>query len=294
MNIISKIQVSMMDLIPRLDTHSSTIIKDFIRDRFEEAGASCVVIGLSGGLDSALALGLVVQALGPARVRAIFMPYGELSGPDRDFSVKAAEAFGVELIEKDIGNMVDSIPFEMEGMVKGNAQARTRMVLLYTIANMENGLVIGTSNKTELLLGYFTKYGDGGADLYPIGDLYKTQARLLAKDIGVPQEIIDRPPSAGLIKGQTDEGELRLPYPIIDQVLYGLLRDMDPEDIADRVDLTTTTVDEMDRAGFDPPLTEERILDIIASVKRAKHKRWSLIVPKIEIATVGLDLRERW
>ncbi len=284
----------MMELKPRLDEHSRTIILDFIKDRFREAGSSCAVIGLSGGLDSSLVLGLTAEAIGPENVKAIFLPYGDLGGNDRDFARMSASAFDVELQEIDITPIIEAIPLEMEGMVKGNAQARARMMVLYTLSNKYNGLVMGTSNKTELLLGYFTKYGDGGADLYPIGDLYKTQVRELSREIGVPQEIIDRPPSAGLVKGQTDEADLRLPYPVIDQVLFGYLRDMDLQEIADRIDLTTTTVDEMDRSGFEPPVTEEDVSGIISAMKVSKHKRWSLIVPKLEIATVGLDLRERW
>jgi len=284
----------MMDLVPKLNRHSRKIMIDFIRDRFREAGSRLAVIGLSGGLDSSLTLGLVAEAIGSDRVRSLFLPYADLSGPDKEFSKRAAEAFNVEHTEMDITRVVDAIPMAMDGMVKGNAQARARMMVLYALANKEEGLVIGASNKTELLLGYFTKYGDGGADIYPIGDLYKTQARELAAEIGVPGDILERPPSAGLMKGQTDEGELMIPYPIIDQILYGYLRDMAPGSIVDNIDYTTTSVDEMDRAGFDPPLTEETVNEVIDMVKRSRHKRWSLAIPKLEISTSGLDLRERW
>lgn len=284
----------MMDLVPKLNRHSRTIVIDFIRDRFDEAGSKQAVIGLSGGLDSSLTLGLLTEALGPERVRSFFLPYKDLSDPDRIYSKKAAGEFNVDHVELDITSIVDSIPFKLEGMVKGNAQARARMIVLYAVANKENGMVIGSSNKTEILLGYFTKYGDGGADIYPIGDLYKTQAREMAREIGVPDEILERPPSAGLVKGQTDEGELRLPYPIIDQILYGYLRDMDPESIVDNIDYTTTSVDEMDRARFEPPLTWDLVNGVMAKVKGSRHKRWSLAIPKMEISTSGLDLRERW
>lgn len=284
----------MKDLVPRLDPQSRTIIVQFIRERFDEAGASTAIIGLSGGLDSALVLGLTVDALGKDRVKAFFLPYGDLGTRDREFAVLASDVFGTNMEEIDITTMVDSVPFHLEGMAKGNVQARVRMTLLYAKSNLLNGLVVGTSNKTELLLGYFTKYGDGGADIYPIGDLYKTQARTLAAEIGVPGEIIEKIPSAGLVEGQTDEGELRAPYPVLDQVLFGHIRDVDPETIADSIDYTTTTVEEMDRAGFEPPITTEKVLQIIEAVKRSRHKRWSLAVPKVEMATVGIDLRERW
>jgi NAD+ synthase len=284
----------MIDLVPKLNKHSRAIVVDFIEDRFSEAGTSSAVIGLSGGLDSSLTLGLLTEALGSEKVRSIFLPYGDLSSPDRGFSQKAAKAFDVEHEELDITAIVDAIQLDLDGMIKGNAQARARMMVLYAVANKENGLVIGPSNKTEILLGYFTKYGDGGADIFPIGDLYKTQARQMAAEIGVPTEIIERPPSAGLIKGQTDEGELRMPYPIIDQILYGYLRDMDAGSIADNIEYTMLTVDEMDRAGFEPPLTEDMVIGVISRIKNSRHKRCSLAIPKLELSTSGLDLRERW
>ncbi|MGA1820186.1 MAG: NAD(+) synthase [Thermoplasmatota archaeon] len=284
----------MKDLVPRLDPQSRTIIVQFIKERFEEAGSSTAVIGLSGGLDSALVLGLTAEALGRDRVKPFFLPYGGLNEKDREFAILASNTFGTPMDEFDITPMVDSVPFQLEGMAKGNAQARVRMTLLYAKSNILNGMVVGTSNKTELLLGYFTKYGDGGADIYPIGDLYKTQVRALAAEVGVPAEIVVRPPSAGLMAGQTDEGELRAPYPVLDQVLFGHIRDVDPDMIADSIDYTTTTVEEMDRARFEPPITTERVLQIIGTVRKSRHKRWSLAVPKIEMATVGIDLRERW
>jgi NAD+ synthase len=284
----------MLDLIPRLHSHSRVIVRDFISDRFRESGASIAVIGLSGGLDSAVAMYMATEALGSSRVTAVFLPYGKLNDTDRNFAKEAVEGAGVELREVGITSFVDSLPLETEGMAKGNVQARARMIVLYAMANRENGLVVGTSNKTELLLGYFTKYGDGAADIYPLGDLYKTQLRSLAEELGIPRSIIDRPPSAGLFEGQTDEGELHLPYPILDQILYGYQRDLSPGDIADVVDHTTTTVEEMDRSGFEPPLSTGSVENVISRVQKSRHKRWSLAVPKLDISTPGFDLRERW
>ncbi|MBN1540370.1 MAG: NAD(+) synthase [Candidatus Thermoplasmatota archaeon] len=284
----------MKDLVPRSDPYNRRVIVDFMIDRFREAGAETAVIGISGGLDSSLALGLTVEALGRERVKGYFLPYGDLGNIDRVHALSVSDAFGTELAEIDITNIVDSVPFPMDGMVKGNAQARARMLVLYARANLQNGLVIGTSNKTEFLLGYFTKFGDGSADLYPLGDLYKTQVRMLAEEVGVPRTIIERPPSAGLIEGQTDEGELRIPYPILDQVLYGHIRDLDPETIADNIDYTTTTVEEMDRAGFEPPISTDGVKGILGTVWRMRHKRCPFAVPKLEMGTVGLDLRDGW
>jgi NAD+ synthase len=284
----------MRDLIPRLHKHSRVIIRDFISERFRDVGSSLAIIGLSGGLDSAVALYMAAEALGSSGIKAFFMPYGKLNDTDRAYSREAADGAGVELQEIDITSFVDSLPVETEGITKGNVQARSRMIVLYALANRENGLVVGTSNKTELLLGYFTKYGDGAADIYPLGDMYKTQLRALALELNVPHSIIDRPPSAGLSEGQTDEGELQLPYPILDQILYGYQRDMDPGDIADTMDYSTTTVEEMDRSGFEPPLSTGRVEDVISRVNRSRHKRLSLAVPKLDISTPGFDLRERW
>ncbi|MBN1538554.1 MAG: NAD(+) synthase, partial [Candidatus Thermoplasmatota archaeon] len=125
-------------------------------------------------------------------------------------------------------------------------------------------------------------------------DLYKTQVRELARELNIPPGIIERPPSAGLVKGQTDEGELGLPYPILDQILYGYLRYLNASEIAALLDYSTTSVEEMDRSGFEPPISTEGVERVISRVHLSRHKRCPLAVPKIEISTPGLDLRERW
>jgi NAD+ synthase len=283
-----------MELLPRPISHTEKIIEQFISSRFEMSKADTCLIGLSGGLDSAVVLKFLVRSVGKERVRAFFLPYGNLSDKDRAHSQEAAGSCGVELSEIDITPVVESIPFKTEGMVKGNLMARARMLVLYTYANLHNGLVVGTSNKTELLLGYFTKYGDGAADIYPIGDLFKTQVRTLASEIEVPESILNRPPSASLVEGQTDEGELGIPYPILDQVLNGHLRRMTTSDIADNIDHSAANVNDMDRAGFEPPVTDEMVERIIDMVRRSRHKRLSLVIPKVQTNTVGVDLRERW
>ncbi|MEA3558084.1 MAG: NAD(+) synthase [Candidatus Thermoplasmatota archaeon] len=283
-----------MNLLPGYDQHSMTIIGQFIRDRIYGSGMKKLVIGISGGLDSAVVLKIAAEMIGPDNVSAFFLPYGHLSEKDRPFAEKAAWSAGVKLNSVDISPVVQAIPLEMEGMVLGNAQARARMVFLYSHANRDRELVLGTSNKTELLLGYFTKYGDGGADIYPIGDLFKTQVVQMASEMGMPEEIIERPPSAGLLDDQTDEGEIGLPYPILDQILMGYLSSLTVEEIVDGIDHTTITVDQMDRSGFSPPITEEAVKGIFQTIARSRHKRWPLAVPKIGGSTVGLDLRERW
>lgn len=283
-----------MDLVPSLGRHTEAIVGKFIQERVNESGAEGVVIGVSGGLDSAVILQLAASTLGPERVSGLFLPFGDQGDMDEEYAWKASKNAGIKLTTLDISSMVGSIPVEMEGMTLGNAKARARMLILYANANKYDRLVIGTSNKTELLLGYFTKYGDGAADIYPIGDLFKTQVRTLARQIGVPEEIVDRPPSAGLIKGQTDEGEIGLPYPVIDQILVGYLRSLNAGEILDRLDMSIVDLDEMDRSGLDHPLELSHVLGIFDMVASTKHKRCSLAIPKVGGSTVALDFRERW
>lgn len=283
-----------MELKPGIIPHAERIIEQFITERFTSASSEKAVIGLSGGLDSAVILSFLVSTIGKDRVAAFFLPCGKLSGPDRDFAFESAESCGVKLEEVDITPIVDAVPLKAEGMARGNLMARARMIYLYGYANINNGMVIGTSNKTELLMGYFTKYGDGAADIYPIGDLFKTQVRSMARDLDVPASVIERPPTAGLIQGQTDEGEMGIPYPILDQILMGYLGSLSPESIADNIDHTIITVEEMDRSGFNPPVDEDIVRRIIDVVERNRHKRMSLAIPKVQTSTINLDLRERW
>ncbi|MGA1822878.1 MAG: NAD(+) synthase [Thermoplasmatota archaeon] len=283
-----------MNLVPPPVKDARQIITQFIRSRVEMADASGVVVGLSGGLDSAVSMSLAVSALGPERVFPIFLPYGDLGSDDLKYARRAAESVGCGLRIIDISPVVDSIPLETDGMVKGNIQARARMIILYAAANMENLLVLGTSNKTELMLGYYTKFGDGASDMNPIGDLLKTQVRHLAAEIGIPDDIISRTPSAGLIRGQTDEGELKLPYPILDQIIRGYLQSLPVRRIAENVDCTTATEAEMKRAGFEPPLKDDDVESIIGVIRGSMHKRSCTPIPKLGSSTIGVDLRERW
>lgn len=283
-----------MDLMPVFHKHTQKIIEQFIKDRFKSSGVERVTLGISGGLDSSVVLKLASNVLGPERVSGFYLPYGAADKKDKTYAEMAAVSAGIELKEEDISPMIEPIPFKMEDMVLGNAQARVRMIVLYTYANKENALVIGTSNKTELMIGYFTKYGDGAADLYPIGDLFKTQVISLAENIKIPEEIIHRAPSPGLLEGQTDEGEIGLPYPLIDQILVGYLHHMPAGEILDGIDHTCVDVDQMDRAGFSPPVTENDVSSMIRRIRSSRHKRWPLQVPKIGGSTPGIDLRERW
>jgi NAD+ synthase len=279
--------------VPDAPAETGNIVSHFLRDRLDTSGCKGFVLGLSGGLDSALVLRLAVDPVGPGKVHPVFLPNGPLSSPDRQFAMMAADVTGCELKEIDIAPLFNAFPVRKAGIVDANLQARLRMSVLYSIANRDGLLVLGTSNKTELMLGYFTKFGDGGSDLCPIGDLLKTQVRSLASKVGVPREIIDRPPTAGLVKGQTDEGEIRMPYPVLDRIIIGYLRGYDPLKILEGIDITVCSKEELSRSGIDR-LTENDVRRIVEMIDGSRHKRDPLIIPKIGSDTIGIDLRERW
>jgi len=198
-------------------------IVDFIRQESAGAGFDRAVIGLSGGIDSATSCFLAVEALGAENVLALRLPY-RTSGPDTLADAQAViDLLGVPSDTVDISPMVEPLcerfP-DMGAVRRGNVMARTRMIVLYDQSAAWNGLVVGTGNRTEALLGYTTLYGDSACAYNPVGDLYKTQLRQLAAALGVPQQIIEKPPSADLWPGQTDEGELGFTYAAVDHVLY--------------------------------------------------------------------------
>lgn len=202
----------------------------FIKNKVHEADASDAVIGLSGGIDSSLTAYLSVEALGAENVLGLLLPEKNVtSEQDVEDALKIVEILGIKHKLIDISEVLRSysstIPdFDKKNLIpNGNLKARIRMCILYYHANLMNRMVIGTGNKTELLLGYFTKYGDGGVDIEPLGCLYKTQVRGLAKHIGVPSRIIDKIPTAGLWPGQTDEGELGVTYEVADRILTMLV-----------------------------------------------------------------------
>lgn len=205
-------------------------ITAFICKKVQEAGASGAVIGLSGGIDSALTAYLSVEALGQDKVLGLLLPEkGITSEQDIDDAMEVARLLGIEHKTLDISKILSSFSsaitdFDKNNLLAcGNLKARTRMCILYYHANLMRRMVVGTGNKTELLLGYFTKYGDGGVDIEPIGGLYKTQVRALSRYIGVPVRIIDKTPTAGLWSGQTDEGELGVTYETADKILTMLV-----------------------------------------------------------------------
>jgi len=197
-------------------------IVTFIQEYFEQAGISCAVMGLSGGIDSSLVATLACEALGPENVRGLLMPVdaGKDTKNVKDAS-DLAESLGMSYELFEIGPAVRAYDALNLGKVAlGNLMARLRMVAWYAVANSQNGLVIGTGNKSEILIGYFTKYGDGGVDIQPIANLYKSNVWGLARHVGIPAHIVEKTPSAGLWANQTDEGEIGISYPELDSILY--------------------------------------------------------------------------
>ena len=223
----------------------ATEIAEWLKQRKDESGADRFVLGLSGGIDSAVVAGLCARAAGADRVLGVIMPSG--SNPDdAEQARKVAEAFGIKTITVDLTSLADSFYGSVpsgerlfadtlredigaglearEQLAVANVRPRLRMITNYYLANLSRGIVVGTGNKSEAMIGYFTKYGDGGVDLFPIIDLYKHEVRAVAAAIGVPQSVIDRPPSAGLWQGQTDEDEIGLTYAQLDEALTAIER----------------------------------------------------------------------
>ena len=252
-----------------------TILTGFLRTEIGRMGFAHAVVGLSGGIDSALSCFLVAEALGPQNVLAVRMPY-KTSAPDSlAHAGLVIDVLGVQSLTVEITEMVDPLFAKFPGMSdrrKGNIMARARMVVLYDQSEAFRGLVVGTGNKTEILLGYTTVYGDSASALNPIGDLYKTQIRQLARAVGVPEPILQKAPSADLWSGQTDEGELGFTYADVDQLLYLLIdQRYSPEDLVD--------------AGF----PEAFVRSVIERVRRNQFKRVLPLVAKLSNRTVGYD-----
>jgi len=264
---------------PQLRELTKEVIVEFIKDKVQESGGNGVVVGLSGGVDSAVTSMLCAEAVGPKKVLNIFMPYKTTQAQDRKdaeiFSKQFGMGFKVVDITPAVESLIKMLPELNRKQLLGNAMARCRMIILLHHAKLMDRVVMGTSNKSELLVGYFTKFGDGGADFCPIGDLYKTEVRELAKQIGVPQKIIEKVPTAGLWEGQTDEGEMGIAYEDLDQILIGFELNLSTEDIVHRTKLS------------------EELVDKVWKMHRASvHKRKTPLIPKLGYRTIGLDWRE--
>jgi NAD+ synthase len=205
-------------------------ISRWIRDQVEAAGAAGVLVGLSGGIDSAVVAVLARRALGD-NVLALLLPCHSLAEDERD-ALLVAEAFGIRREQVDLSPVYDVFLCQLPDagqMCQGNLKPRLRMAVLYYFANKLNYLVAGTGNKSERSMGYFTKFGDGGADFLPIGDLTKSQVRKLAEELEIPPRIIDRPPGAGFWAGQTDEEEMNIRYEDLDKIIISLEKKKEPK-----------------------------------------------------------------
>ncbi len=267
-----------MDIAARLRINpalAEKIIVGFIRDAVHKAGFRRAVIGLSGGLDSAVSAFLTARALGPQNLLALRMPYATSSADSMADAQQVIDLLGLQSMTIPITPYV--APFferfeDIDPVRRGNVMARMRMIILYDQSAAFDALVMGTSNKTETLLGYTTLYGDNAAAMQPIADLYKTQVRQLAHALGVPRRIIDKPPSADLWAGQTDEDEIGYTYEQLDQLLY-LLVD------------ARYTVAEAVAEGFPHRMVEE----VWRRVRANHYKRTMPAVAKLSLRTVGHD-----
>jgi NAD+ synthase len=251
------------------------ILTDFIRSEITRAGLEHAVVGVSGGVDSSLTCFLAAEALGPQNVLAVRMPYKTSSPDSLEHAQQVIDLTGVRSITIPITDMVDPLfarfP-DMDAVRRGNVMARERMILLYDQSAAFKGIVVGTGNKTEILLGYTTLYGDAACGINPLGDLYKTQVRQLARAMGVPEVIVAKAPTADLWKGQTDEGELGFTYAEVDRLLYLLVdQRYSPDDCVD--------------AGF----ASSFVNTVVERIRRNQFKRMLPPIAKVSNRTVGYD-----
>jgi len=258
-----------------------TKIKRFIMDYVENIEAKGVVLGLSGGIDSCTVAALSALAIGGDKVLGLMLPEKETyNAKDTEHAELVVKKFGFKTEMIDITPTLESffkaIPIfaPPDNVCNGNVKARTRMVYIYYYANKLNMLVCGSSDKSETMMGYFTKWGDVAADISPLMDLYKTQVRKLAQHIGIPKEIVAKPSSPTLWPGQLAEKELGIKYEQLDLILYGLEHFMKTEEIAKQLNVKKELVDKIKRRWLS-----------------TEHKRRMLLTTKLEYRTIGTDFR---
>jgi len=256
-------------------------ITRFIEDYVETSGTTGIVIGLSGGVDSNTIAALSSLSIGGDRVLGLMLPEQETYNQKdiRDATI-VSEKFGLKTQVCDITSVLENFYKSMpifdhaDKLCKGNIKARTRMIFLYYYANKLNRIVCGSSDKSETMMGYFTKWGDVAADISPIMDLYKTQVRKLAEHLGIPKQLATKPATPALWPNQLAETELGIQYETLDLILYGLERFMEEEEIAEQLSIEIALVKKI----------KNRWLS-------AEHKRRMLLAPKLEYRTVGTDFR---
>ena len=248
------------------EVHSELV--EFLRESFKKAGFSKAVLGLSGGIDSALVAYLLRDALGKENVLAIMMPYKSSNPDSLNHAKLVVEDLGINSKTIEITDMIDAYfknEEEATSLRMGNKMARERMSILFDYSSKENALVVGTSNKTEIYLGYSTQFGDSACALNPIGDLYKTNIWDLSRYLKIPNELIEKKPSADLWEGQTDEQEMGLTYKEADQVLYRMLEE-------------NKKVEEVLAEGFNKDLVD----NIVRRMNRSEYKRRMPLIAKIK------------
>jgi NAD+ synthase len=266
----------------RADLNLNTVIvRDlllkFMKDQTANAGFANAVIGISGGVDSAVSAALAAEALGPEHVLGIMMPYRTSNPKSAEDAKLVIQKTGIRSELVDISGMVDGYCTEnkiTDPLRRGNVMARMRMVVLYDLSAREKALVIGTSNKTEILVGYGTQHGDLASAINPLGDLYKSQIWQLAEALGVPKPVIEKAPSADLWEGQTDEQEMDITYAKLDALLYEMIDERRSEE-------------ELVQMGFDAAL----IKNIRGKVRRNQFKRRPPVIAKVSYRTVNVDFR---
>lgn len=253
------------------------MLVNFLRDEVHKIGFKKVILGLSGGIDSALVAFLAAEAFGAENVYTVMMPYKTSSKESVEHAELVVKATGIHTKKVEITPMVDpyfAMNEDMSSLRKGNMMARTRMNVLFDNSAKEGALVLGTSNRTEILLGYSTQFGDSASAINPIGDLYKAQVWALSEFMGVPKEVIDKKPSADLWEGQTDEQELGFSYRMADEILYYLTDErMRPEEVA--------------ALGYD----ENIIKSVIRRMKTAQYKRKLPVIANVSERGMGTDFK---
>ncbi|MGI8843957.1 MAG: NAD+ synthase [Gemmatimonadaceae bacterium] len=216
---------------------AESLLVPFIRDELAQRGFQTAIVALSGGVDSAVTAYLAARALGPERVIALRLPYRTSSQASLAHAQEVIDALGIQSRTIDISGPVDAYlenEPDADASRRGNVMARMRMIALFDLSARHHAIPLGTGNKTERLLGYFTWHADDSPPVNPLGDLYKTQVLALARHLGVPPAIVEKPPTADLVHGQTDEGDIGVSYETADQILDWLLHGYTPRDLAGR------------------------------------------------------------
>ncbi|MFX1284909.1 MAG: NAD+ synthase [Promethearchaeota archaeon] len=270
-----------MSKIPPIDApHAIKLIEDFIRIRVSEAGAKGVVIGLSGGIDSTVVASIAVRAVDPKNIFALFLPSRTTPKVDLTDVKLLCSHLKIELTEINIQNLIDIFAEEIKEKENSsqlewaNLKPRIRQSICYFFANRLNYLLCGAGNKSELMIGYFTKFGDAAVDILPIGDVYKTHVYQLGEYLKVPEDILSKTPSAGLWEGQTDEAEIGMSYIKLDSILYSLERFQTEIEVAEYLQIPSAEVKKVQSLLY-----------------QSEHKRRGPLIFKLGIRTPNIDWR---